>query len=243
MGVRETAPVPVCLPANAIGGSVAREKGNPPRLRPAAGQVLVQLRFATGLSSEEYVRQRGWLRATLDRCPIHPEGGCGFAKHGTYERKYPAGARIARWYCRLGQTTIGLIPDCLASQVSGSLDDIEDAARAAEQGPSVETVAEASRPDIELPGAVRWLRRRVRYVRAALTVARGLSLDSLAGSMPTLREVGAALGVRRGVLVRLRAELADRLQAIVPPLGFAPRSSMRPRARDGPNNRRGRRPR
>lgn len=220
-------------PTAVLGGSVATEKGNPPRLVPATGQVLVQLRFATGLSSEAYVSEQGWKRATLDRCPLHPAGGCGFRRHGTYARKMPTGTRIARWYCRLGQTTFSLIPDCLASQVSGGLEEIEAAVRSAAKASSLEAATEL-RPDIELPGALRWLRRRIEYVRSALVVARGLAPDVLAGSMPVLREVSAALRIERCVLVRLRAELVDHLASIAAPLGFSRRSSRRERARDGP---------
>lgn len=194
----------------------------------------MQLRFATELSSEAYVTEAAWEFATIERCPLHPSGGCGVHKHGSYPRKKPAGARIARWYCRVGQTTFSLIPDCLASQVSGDLEAIESAARSAEEGRSLEAVAEALRPDIELPGALRWLRRRIEYVRSALVVARGLSPDLLAGSMPTLRAVRARLGVSCGVLMRLRAELADFLGSIAAPLGFGTRLRRQPKSRDGP---------
>lgn len=202
----------------------------------------MQLRFATGLTSEAYVTEAAWEFATLDRCPLHPAGGCGMHRHGTYPRKTPVGARIARWYCKVGQTTFSLIPDCLASRVPGDLDAIESAAWSAEGGRSLEAVAEALRPDIELPGALRWLRRRIEYVRSALVVARGLSLVVLGESMPTLRDVRARLGVAGGVLVRLRVELADHLGSMAAPLGFVTRSRGRPKSRDGPNNRRGRRP-
>lgn len=199
----------------------------------------MQLRLTTGLSSEAYVSERAWRRATLDQCPLHPGGGCGIQKHGTYPRKSPPGARVARWYCRLGQVTISLLPDCLASQVSGGLQEIESAARAAEDGKSIEAVAGSLRPDIELPGAVRWLRRRIEYTRSALVVARGLSPDVLAGAMPTLREVSEALGVEDGILVRLRAELGARLSCVAAPVGFAARSRPRSTIRDGPQQRAG----
>jgi len=39
------------------------------------GPWLVQVRFDAGLTSEEYVKQKGWLAATLPFCPFHPEGG------------------------------------------------------------------------------------------------------------------------------------------------------------------------
>ena len=39
---------------------------------------------------------------------MHPQGGCGFARHGSYERVDPPGTRIARWYCRVGHQTFSL---------------------------------------------------------------------------------------------------------------------------------------
>jgi hypothetical protein len=65
----------------------------------------VQLRFATSLTSAQYVSQQAWRDASLDRCPAHPEGGCGFKRNGTYERAEPPGARVSRWYCELAHTT------------------------------------------------------------------------------------------------------------------------------------------
>jgi len=55
----------------------------------------MQIRYATDLSTEEYVEQRAWKEARLDDCPVHPEGGCGFSKNGTYKRKVPQGTKIA----------------------------------------------------------------------------------------------------------------------------------------------------
>ena len=65
-----------------------------------AGPWPVQLRYETGLTGEEYVRAEAWRDARLERCPNHPHGGCSVACHGTYARKTPRGAKIARWYCR-----------------------------------------------------------------------------------------------------------------------------------------------
>ena len=57
----------------------------------------MQLRFSSDLTDEEYISQQAWRNASLKRCPLHPKGGCGFARHGTYERLSPPGTRIARW--------------------------------------------------------------------------------------------------------------------------------------------------
>ena len=80
----------------------------------------MQLRYATDLSAEEYVRQKAWKDAKLENCPIHPKEKCGFTKNGTYKRKFPDGTKIARWYCPDGHQTFSLLPDCLSSRLSGS---------------------------------------------------------------------------------------------------------------------------
>jgi len=181
--------------------------------------VPVQVRFACELTSEEYVSQQGWTKASLERCPLHPAGGCGVQRHGTYERVEPPGTRIARWYCRAGQTTIGLLPDCLASHVSGSLAEVEAAAEAVEQADSVESAADELRKDIDLPGAVRWTRRRRQWVRALLTTLRGQMPEQLGSCEPTLASFRAALGVT-DVLVTLRAIAAEHLTHLPVPVGF-----------------------
>lgn len=211
-------------PARAWGSEQTRKW---PAAVAAARARPVQVRFATGLStSEEYVRQEGWRIARLDQCPLHPAGGCGFSRHGTYARVEPPGARVTRYYCRRGGVTIGLIPDCLASRLSSSLDEIEEVAVAARRGESVEEAAGRLRPDVDLPGAVRWTRRRARVVSATLTTLSGLRPDLFAGCQPTLPSFRARLGVER-VLVALRAQTSAHLAGLPPPLGFGPRSIRR----------------
>jgi len=96
----------------------------------------VQLRFATGLTSEECVKQNGWLLATLQRCPRHPEGGCGFARHTPYARVEPPGTLIARYYCPKDHVTFSLLPDCLAARLSSTLAEVEKVATAGRCRPS-----------------------------------------------------------------------------------------------------------
>ena len=190
------------------------------------GPWLMQVRLATGLTSEEYVRREGWRSASLERCPLHPEGGCGFARHGTYERAEPPGCRIARWYCRKGRTTLSLLPDCLCSRLTGSLDDVEAVVATAEAAPSREAASEALRPELELPGALRWVRRRVRLVHAGLAAVIGLLPSLLAGRAPTVTSLRSALGTE-SALVLLRAEVGAQLAALPPPLGYGPRPARR----------------
>lgn len=188
--------------------------------RRRAGLWPVQLRFATGLTSTEYVTQKAWRDASLDRCPLHPHGGCSFARHGTYERVSPPGTRIPRWYCPQGHRTFSLLPDCFAARLSGTLCEVEAAVEQVEQAPNLEAAADRLRLDIELPGALRWMRRRVRAVHGALTTLKGLEPARFLPCEPTLASFRRQIK-GDAVLPALR-DIADRhLFALAPPLGFA----------------------
>ena len=189
----------------------------------------MQLRFATGCTAEEYVRQKAWQWATLFHCPLHPEGGCGFARHTPYSRVEPPGAWVARYYCPKGHITFSLLPDCLASRLSSTLWEVEQVVTKVEQAASLESASEeVRRHTVLLPGAVRWVRRRVRLVHAALVSIIGLLPDILAGCQPTLLGFRARLGVE-AVLPRLRELAAAHLANLPPPLGFGPRPVPRKR--------------
>lgn len=188
-------------------------------VRTTAG---VQIRFTTKLTGEEYVSRQAWREATLSGCPRHPRGGCGFARHGTYGRKHPAGCRIARYYCPTAHETYSLLPDCLASRLGSTLAEVEAVVIAVEQAKSVERAADGLRPEIELPGALRWTRRRVLGVRAALTAIISLLPVLFALCSPTVRALRATLDTTPA-LPALRAVAADALPHLPPPLGFGPR--------------------
>ncbi|MFY9975348.1 MAG: hypothetical protein WAK53_13895, partial [Chromatiaceae bacterium] len=190
----------------------------------------MQLRYACALTGGEYVSQRAWEQASLARCPLHPQGGCGFARHGTYARVTPPGTRVARWYCRRGHRTFSLLPDCLAAHLSGTLSEVEAVVRAVEQAPSQEAACQGLRPDIELPGVLRWARRRVQAVREALQALKGL-LPEQFPCAPTLLAFAICLGVSE-VLLALRPIGEPFLQHLPSPLGFHPRRA--------PGGRRGR---
>jgi hypothetical protein len=183
----------------------------------------VQLRFDCSLTGEEYVRQEAWRNASLPRCPLHPKGGCGFARHGTYKRISPPGTLIARWYCPAGQRTFSLLPDCLAARLSGTLAEVEAVVRAAEQAAGLEAACQELRLDIELPGALRWVRRRVQAVHASLHLLRGLLPALFApAAATTLTAFAQHLGAGQ-VLVALRQIAAAFLPRLPAPLGFLPR--------------------
>jgi hypothetical protein len=185
--------------------------------------VTVQLRFETGLTSEEYVKQKAWQSASLERCPSHPAGDCGFARHTPYPRVEPPGTFIARWYCPESHTTFSLLPDCLASRLSSTLREVEEVAAAVEGADeSVERAAQRLRPDIGTQGAVRWVRRRVMAAALALVAVKGLRPDVLAGTEPTFESFRAVLGVEH-VLPALRALTGAQLHSLPAPVGFGPR--------------------
>ena len=78
--------------------------------------------------------------------------------HGPTERLRPQ-----------SHTTFSLLPDCLAARLPGTLDALEAVAVAAGRAASLAAAANQLRRDaIELPGAMRWVRRRVRLVHNAL---------------------------------------------------------------------------
>ncbi len=193
----------------------------------------MQLRFATGLTSDDYVTRQAWNEASLERCPLHPQGGCGFTRHGTYGRVNPPGTRIARWYCRQGHCTFSLLPDCLAARWSGTLVEFEVAVNDTDAAQSLEAAAMVCRAEIELPGVLRWLRRRRRAVTAILVILRGLMPAVFINCAPTLIDFRHGLGVE-WVLLALREVAAEHLARLPPPLGFSP-----PPQRGGePSNRR-----
>jgi len=185
----------------------------------------VQLRFSTSVTGEEYVSQRLWLDASLPRCPLHPKGGCGYARHGTYERLSPPGTLIARWYCPQGHRTFSLLPDCLAARLPGTLAKVEAVVTAVEQAKSLEAACANLRLDIGLPGVLRWVRRRVQAIHALLNTLKGLMPERFAGCEPRLDAFAERLGVD-GVLPALRQIAAPYLALLPAPLGFGP---LRPR--------------
>ncbi len=181
----------------------------------------MQLRYKTDFTSEQYVSQQAWRDATLECCPVHVGGGCSFSRHGTYERLRPSGTRIARWYCRQAHCTFSLLPDCLAARLSGTLEEVEAAVVAVEEARSVEAAADGLRPDIELPGALRWTRHRLGPVHRALKLLLALLPELLMGCPPTVQGFRERLGTE-AVLTYLRAIAARHLPGLPSPLGFRP---------------------
>ncbi len=136
--------------------------------------------------------------------------------------------RVARWYCPLARETFSLLPDCLACGLSGSLDETEVACVLAERL-GVERAARELRAEVELPGVLRWLRRRRVGIRAALVALLTLLPGEL-GAEASLTAVRGVLGSDRA-LVLLRGMAARQLHALPRPLGFGHRP--RPRGASG----------
>jgi hypothetical protein len=132
--------------------------------------------------------------------------------------------RIARWYCRDAQTTFSALPDCMAARMVGDLDEVEQVALAAESL-GVEAAAQELRMEIDLPGAMRWIRRRGSAIRVAL-LALITALPTRLGTIARVDAVRAVLETDRA-LVALREIGADHLHALSYPLGFCrPRRPM-----------------
>ena len=87
---------------------------------------------------------------------------------------------------------------------------------------SLESAANALRADaVELPGALRWVRRRVRLVHNVLVRVIGLIPDRLAGCAARMGAVRARLASDRA-LMELRGLVAGQLRTLPAPLGFQP---------------------
>lgn len=128
--------------------------------------------------------------------------------------------RVARFYCQDAQQTFSLLPDCLCARLSGSLDEAEEAVVASETH-GVEASAQGLRVDAcELPGVLRWLRRRRRGVHAAI-LALLTALPGRLGTVAEVRAIRSVLNTERALLA-LREIGADHLHALPAPVGFRP---------------------
>lgn len=186
-----------------------------------AGPVPVQLRFATGLTSEQYVTRQAWREASLPCCPAHPEGDCDFGPHGTYDRVHPPGTKIARSYCPQAHCTFSLLPDHLAARFPGTLEEIEQVVTEVEQEGNLTAVADRVRRDDDITptSTILWARRRVCLVHALLAILISLLPQRFHGCAPTLHAFRLRLACAQ-VLVPLRDIAHAHLYELPRPLGF-----------------------
>lgn len=197
-----------------------KEESGPPRLGRADRGWCLQVRLATSTTSGDYITGKLWQYATLSACPWHPEGGCGFAQHGTYERVHPANTRVARRSGPTARRTVSALPDCLASHRSGTLDECELIVRLIESAPSLSAACRDLRPEVQLPGILRFVTCVVRQITNALRAIKGL-MPIRFTCQPRLCEVAALLDTP-SVLMTLR-DIAQRYLPQLPtPLGFNP---------------------
>ena len=129
---------------------------------------------------------------------------------------------MPRWYCPDGHKTFSLLADCLAAKLPGSLAEVEQAVDSVEQEPHLEAAADRIRPDILLPGGLRWIRRRKQLVVAAIAELVTLLPELFAGCELTLSAVRKRLDTD-SVLPALRALGEAHLSTLSPPIGFGPR--------------------
>ena len=177
--------------------------------------------MATPITSEDYINGKLWQHATLNACPWHPKGGCGFSRHGTYSRVKPANTRVARWYCPKAKHTVSALPDCLASHRSGTLEECEAIVRTVERCSSREIACQFLRTDIELPGALRYVARLVRDIHQALAGIKGLYPLRFT-QMPTIQAFSEQVDHQYAVLMSLRQISSPYLHQLPTPLGFNP---------------------
>jgi hypothetical protein len=132
---------------------------------------------------------------------------------------------IPRWYCQPSHATVSLLPDFAASRLPGTLGEIEEAASLFEderkQGATVEQAAIEVRPDIESAGAIRWIRRRLRWVTNGLNLLVGIIPTVLVNCELSIGSVRTVL-LTQSVLVRVREIAALQLPYASAPLGFGP---------------------
>jgi hypothetical protein len=180
----------------------------------------LQIPLRTLSTVEAYIANEEWRDACLPRCPLHPSGGCSFARHGSYARLNPPGVRVARWYCPEGHQTFSLLPDFLAAKLPGLLESIEDVVTTAFSAKSMEAAADALRGfDVSLPSALRWLHRRVRAVKAVVDAVSRLVLER--PNSIVMWDSVARIDLGQHVLLGLRRSLSPQfLNSLPAPLGF-----------------------
>ena len=98
---------------------------------------------------------------------------------------------------------------------------IEDILTEVENSPSQEAAADHIRIDIELPGALRWIRRRIFLVKASLRILIQLLPGLFADCHPRILCFQSVLNVDY-VLPQLRQVASSYLSVLPPPLGFGP---------------------
>ena len=109
-----------------------------------------------------------------------------------------------------------------SARLPGTLDELEEVVAHAERASSLLAAANALRTDaVALPGAMRWVRRRVQRVHHVLVIVIGLLPHRLARCVVEVAAVRARLH-SEVALRALRTLVAAQLPALPAPLGFHP---------------------
>lgn len=137
---------------------------------------------------------------------------------------------VPRFYCREGRITFSLLPEFLAAQMTGTLSEVEAVVVAAQQGPTQEAAATKLRPDIEPPGALRWMRRRTQPIAFACLAVVTLYPNEFTppATLTNMRRQKESTAL----LQDLRKLAASQLQSLPAPLGFLRRNSWRKRSQN-----------
>ncbi|MDE0104031.1 MAG: hypothetical protein OXN89_16790 [Bryobacterales bacterium] len=194
-------------------------------IRRAAASAM-QMFYEVSCTSSEYVKRKLWLYATAPECPwCAASEGCSLRGNGFYSRVEPAGTRIRRFLCRTVGRTVSLLPLCLASHKTGSVDRMEEHAHSAESH-SIYKVAQ----EVEFEGAAhgggvpgralyRQVTRSVVAVAVFLALMRGMWPDRFAHLRPRVSDFRRHLGTDR-VLVELRSLFGEDLREAPTPIGL-----------------------
>lgn len=170
----------------------------------------------TELSVDDYISEKGWLKASPPACPRgRCRGDCGMVGNGSYGR-LPAGMRVRRWYCRFCHESFSAMPVFLAAGMHGTLSEIEAVViHALRKG-----ISSSAREWLGNDGAGerRWVRRRLLRVTMCLTVLVGM-IAVLADTRVDMGLMAARLGDPECLLVDLRRRCAT-LRHLPTPVGF-----------------------
>lgn len=132
---------------------------------------------------------------------------------------------VPRFYCHKGRTTFSLLPEFLATQMTGTLAEVEAVVVAAQEGPTQEAAAMKLRPDIEPPGALRWMRRRTQPIAIACLAVATLYPKEFSPPV-TLADMRRQKG-STALLQYMRKLAESQLQSLPAPLGFRRRGLWR----------------
>ena len=130
--------------------------------------------------------------------------------------------------------TFSLLPDCMCARMGGSLDETERVVALSDTIGVEKAAMELRVGEVELPGALRWLRRRRLGVHAAL-LALIAALPGQLGSVAEIEEMRLALSKQR-LLVVLREIGTSHLQSLPAPLGFGRRVAVRTKRGNRPQH-------